>query len=117
MDKMVKEIVLISAGILLIILFLGIMLKRKEMYLGFYLGGFIALLNFYMISKDAEIIVKSGGKAKKAAVFKFLKRYFWVFIIITVAVKVFRFNNFIGLIVGLFVVQAAIIIQKIILRK
>ena len=117
MDNMVKQIIWKSFILLIVVFTFGMIVNNKEIYIGFTLGGIIAVVNLIMIAIDVEVVVKSGIKAKKVAVFRFVKRYFWSFLIITVAVKVFRFSNFIGLIAGLFLIQAIIFVERVILRK
>lgn len=117
MREFVKKILLLSVIVLVFVILIGLLLKNKEIYIGFTLGGAIAVLNFYMIAADAEVIIRSGERAKRTAVLKFLIRYIWIFAIITVAVLIFHFNNFFGLFAGMFLVRGVIFVQKVILKK
>ncbi len=117
MDESIKKIIIWSAAGLLIVEIIGVILKLEEIYIGFLLGGAIAILNFYMIAGDMNVVVRTGERAKRVAYARFIRRYLIVFLIISIAFFVFNFKNFIGLICGLFIVRFMIILQKNILRK
>lgn len=117
MDAVVKKVLVWSAIVVVIVTIFGLLTGEKEIYLGFTLGGLISMLNFYMMAQDITLVVKYGGKAKKEAMFKYARRYLVIFLILTIAVKVFRFGNFFGLIAGLFVIQGVIFVQKVIFKK
>ena len=62
--EMIKKSYIITICISAISLVTGILLQREEIYLGFFMGSLIALLNTYLLILGAYkiIYIKANGK-------------------------------------------------------
>ena len=72
--EMIKKSYIITICISTISLVTGILLQREEIYLGFFTGSLIALLNTYLLILGAYKIIYIKANGKIGGTFEFIKR-------------------------------------------
>ena len=72
--EMIKKSYIITICISAISLVTGILLQREEIYLGFFMGSLIALLNTYLLILGAYKIIYIKANGKIGGTFEFIKR-------------------------------------------
>jgi len=72
--EMIKKSYIITICISSISLVTGILLQREEIYLGFFMGSLIALLNTYLLILGAYKIIYIKANGKIGGTFEFIKR-------------------------------------------
>lgn len=88
LPELIKKIYIISLFLTVISLIVGIILKRPELYLGFFTGSIISIINVYLTIRGAYKAVYEGNKSRFGSIFEYLKRiviycggmYFVIFI-------------------------------------
>lgn len=89
------------------ILIYGMITRNEIVYIGFFLGSLMSMLNLYLMLVDMKRIVISQN-GKKVAILGYLKRYFLYGLLLLIMVKLGRLPMLLGGAVGLLNVRANI---------
>ncbi len=113
-----KEVEIIFKRMLITIFLVfiyGIIFQIKYVYIGCTSGCLVALLNFYLLSKDVKNITftRDAKYAKRIAVLGYLKRYFIYMTYLGGLIYFLGFNFFISGVIGLLSVRFNIYILVI----
>ena len=74
LPELIKKIYIISLFLTVISLIVGIILKRPELYLGFFTGSVISMINVYLTIRGAYKAVYERNKSRFGSMFQYLKR-------------------------------------------
>lgn len=108
MDIVFKKIIKIAVIIAVLILIYGLIIQEKNIYIGFFGGTIVSILNFYLLIRDTKISIKSRKAGFRSGVFGYIKRYFIYIVFLTIMMKI-EFPCFLAAVIGLFVVKLVII--------
>ncbi len=108
MDIVFKKIIKIAIIIALLILIYGVIIQEKSIYIGFFGGIIISILNFYLLIRDTTISIQSRKAGIRTGVSGYIKRYLIYIVFLSIMMKI-EFSCFLAGVIGLFVIKLVII--------
>ena len=108
MNETLRNIIKKSFIILISIFVIGLIIRSKELYLGFTAGGILSILNFFVMYKDTEKNLYAGTKNFSFATKSYAKRYLILAASMVGLIKIGT-SIFLGAAFGLFLIKAVIV--------
>ena len=110
MDTIEKKIIIASLVLILVVMTISLILRRKDICVGFLIGGAISVLNFEVLKLHIKNLISAKSRFRYIIFFiGYLARYAIMALALWIAINK-GFGYFWSVAVGLFAVRIAILL-------